>query len=132
MKYLFTAILILFLTGCGAQPETDPAINISSDFIDAAEEEIESGNGVNAPDLNAPINLANQNICRTNMQTAAGMITMYMAQHNQPPETFEESGANVSCPEGFAYDYSTDGNRWTIECKAHPSHGSITDGIPNW
>ncbi len=125
MKYMLVLSLFLLIAACGSpQPETDPAINISAEDIAPG-----TASGVNIPNFNAPIDLTKQNVCRTNMQSAAAFIVMYQAQHSELPSVFEEA---LSCPEAGTYEYSVEGNSWTISCPAHPSHGSITDGTKSW
>lgn len=125
MKYLVVLAFVLFWAGCGgSQPETDPAINIPV--------EEEAIGEVNVPDLNAPINLANENVCHVNMQTAATSIVMYQAQHGNIPATLAEAGAVSVCPEGGSYIYTVEGQSWKLECAATPSHGFIENGSSSW
>jgi hypothetical protein len=124
MKCLLASFLFLFLIGCGGkQPETDPSINIPA-------EEVET---VNAPDLTAGIDRANQEVCRTNMQMAASNILMFQAQNAVLPESMgEASSVPVQCPEGGEYIYTVENGSWKIECPANPSHGFIENGTASW
>lgn len=124
MKYLILFSLILLIASCGnSQPETDPAINIPVGETVAP--------ALHTPNLMGGINLADQNICRTNMQSHATSIVMYQAQHGELPATIEEIGS-ATCPDGGEYRYAVNGQSWTIDCPASPSHGSITDGACSW
>lgn len=124
MKCLLALSLFLLLIGCGGnQPQTDPAINISA-------EEIET---VNAPDLTAGIDRANQEVCRTNMQMAASNIVMYQAQNGTLPGSLSEaSSVPARCPEGGEYIYTVENGSWKLECPANPSHGFIENGTASW
>ncbi len=126
MKYLLVFSLFLLIAACGSpQPETDPAINISAE--DIAPDTVASG--VNIPNFNAPIDLTKQNVCRTNMQTAAATVTMYQIENSELPHTYD---GPLSCPEAGTYEYAVEGNSWTLKCPANPPHGSITDGTTSW
>lgn len=127
MKYLFLFSFVLLVVSCGnPQPETDPAINIP---VEESATEIISN--IPTPNLMGGINLANQNVCRANMQSLATSIVMHQAQHGELPATLEEVGSAI-CPDGGAYRYVVSGQSWTIDCPASPSHGSITDGAGSW
>lgn len=122
MKSLLVLSLFLLIAACGSpQPETDPAINISIEDI--------TPSGVNAPNLTAGIDMANQNVCRANMLTAAASITLYKTQHSELPSSVAGYG---SCPDGGSYEYLIEGQSWTLKCPANPSHGYIIDGTDSW
>lgn len=124
MKLLLPALLLVFLLGCGNnQPETDPAINIPASAIETA----------GAPDLTAGIDLANQEVCRVNMQTASSNIVMYQAQNGTLPGSLgEASSIPAACPGGGVLEYTAEGSSWRIECPANPSHGFIENGVRSW
>ncbi len=124
MKWFTVAASIMLFAGCGSpQPETDPAINIPGDAIQA----------IATPDLTSGIDLAEQNACRANMQTVSASITMVQAQTGTVPATLEEAlSVPVSCPEGGSYTYTVEGDSWRLECPAHPSHGYIESGRASW
>ncbi len=123
MKYFTVLFLIVLMAGCGgSQPETDPAINIPADEILS---------GVNAPNLTAGIDLANQNVCRTNMLAISSAISMYQVQHGELPSSLEEVGSSI-CPDGGSYRYTVSGQNWTVNCPASPAHGSVSNGTSSW
>lgn len=131
MKYLAVLALIILVAGCGgnSQPETDPAINIPLEQ-DAGEI---TDSGVNAPNLTAGIDIAEQSACRANMHAIAASIAMYQVEHGALPSTLEEvMGVAPVCPDGGNYQLVIEDNSWTVSCSAEPSHGSITDGINSW
>lgn len=116
-------MLIMLVLACGEKPETDPAINIPGDAIQA----------IATPDLTSGINLAEQNACRVNMQTASASIAMVQAQTGEIPQTLGEAlSIPISCSEGGSYTYTVEGDSWKLECPAHPSHGCIEDGRASW
>ncbi len=124
MKYFAVFSLILLMAGCGgAQPETDPAINIPAE---------EAMPDASAPDLTAGIDLANQNVCRANMYALAASIAMYQSQNGELPATLEEATVSAACPDAGAYRYVVDGQSWRLECQAEPSHGFIENGNSSW
>ncbi len=127
MKHLFLFSFVLLFVSCGnPQPDTDPAINIP---VEESAAEIISD--IPTPNLTGGINLANQNVCRVNMQSHATSIVIYQAQHGEFPATIEEIGSAI-CPDGGAYRYVLNGQSWTIDCPSSPSHGSITNGACSW
>ncbi len=130
MKYFAFLVLAVLVTGCGgnSQPETDPAINSPSG--ETALENTPSG--FTTTNLTGGINRANQEVCRTNMLTAAASISMYQAQYGSPPETLAEAGVHAVCPEAGTFRYTVDGQSWALDCPANPSHGSIRDGVSSW
>ncbi|MCD4707858.1 MAG: hypothetical protein K8S62_08980 [Candidatus Sabulitectum sp.] len=129
MKYFAAFSLILLMTGCGgAQPETDPAINIPAGEV-TPEEDVSD---VNVPNLTAGIDLANQSACRANMHAIAASVVMYQAQNGLLPATLAEVGVPAICPDAGAYRYTVDGQSWTLDCPANPTHGSIANGVSNW
>jgi len=123
MKYTLLAVLFLLLTGCGDRSETDAGANIPSD----------SSRTVSAPDITAGIDMANQEVCRANMQTASSSIIMIQAQTSSLPLSLDEAVSIPSgCPEHGRYVYTVDGNSWRLECPGSPSHGYIQDGQTSW
>ncbi|PIE53568.1 hypothetical protein CSA37_00995 [Candidatus Fermentibacteria bacterium] len=123
MKHLAVFALLLLLLGCGEKPDTDPAINIPEDEIENAA----------VPDLDAGVDLARQNACRANLQTASTQVIMYISQHEGPPETLDEAlSVPISCPEGGSYQYIADRDSWKIQCPAAHSHGYIENGLTSW
>ncbi|OPX31493.1 MAG: hypothetical protein B1H09_02775 [Gemmatimonadaceae bacterium 4484_173] len=129
MKYFVFFVLAVLVAGCGGnQPDTDPAINLPSG--ETAMENTPSG--LNAPNITGGINRANQEVCRTNMLTASASISMYQAQHGTLPETLAEAGIYAICPEAGEFRYNVDGQNWTLECPADPSHGSVHNGVSSW
>jgi hypothetical protein len=128
MKYFVLFSVAVLVVGCGGnQPDTDPAISLP---VETAMETASSGLGV--PNLTGGINMANQEVCRTNMLTASASITMYIAQHGTPPETLDEAGVHANCPEASAFRYTVDGQNWSLECQADLSHGSVRNGVISW
>ena len=125
MKYIILFSLVLLTASCGnSQPDTDPAINIPVD---------DPVQNAFVPDLTAGIDLADQNVCRTNMQVAASAIAIYQAQYGELPATLEEtSSGSVVCPHGGRFLYAVEGQSWTVTCPADIPHGSITDGACDW
>ena len=123
MKWFAVLASALLLFACGSpQPETDPAINIPGDAIQA----------IATPDLTSGINLAEQNACRANMQTASASITMVQAQTGAVPATLGEALNVPICPDGGSYIYTVEGDSWRLECPSHPSHGFIESGRASW
>jgi len=128
MKYFAFLLLAVAVSGCGGnQPDTDPAINIP---VETAMENTSSG--LNVSNITGGINRANQEVCRTNMLTVSASISMYQAQHGTLPETLAEAGIYATCPEAGAFRYSVEGQNWTLDCSANPSHGSMRNGVSSW
>jgi hypothetical protein len=128
MKYFVFFVLTVLIAGCGGnQPDTDPAINLPGE---TAMENTPSG--LHAPNFTGGIDRANQEVCRTNMLIASASISMYQVQHETLPETLAEAGIYATCPEAGAFRYTVDGQNWTLECPADPSHGSLQNGVSSW
>jgi hypothetical protein len=125
MKFYAVLSVLVLLTGCGGgpEPETDPAINIpAGEIID----------GIRTPDLTAGIDRANEEVCRVNMQTAAGCVVLYQAQSGLLPATLTEAGVSAVCPDAGQYRYTPNGSNWKLECPATPSHGFVENSDPSW
>jgi len=128
MKYFAFLLLAVVVAGCGGnQPDTNPAINIPGET--ALEN---ASSGLNVHNLTGGINRVNQEVCRTNMLAASASISMYQAQHGTLPETLAEAGIYAACPEAGAFRYTVDGQNWTLDCPANPSHGSVSNGASSW
>ncbi len=125
---VFVLALAFLVIGCGnPQPETDPAINIPAGEIILDDTTATT----NAPSLTRGINLANQNVCRANMQAASAAVTMYQAQNSELPASIEEVAFAV-CPEAGSYNYTVNGSSWKVECPCEPSHGFVENGNASW
>ena len=124
MKWFAVSTIAMLIFACGSpQPETDPAINIPGDAIDA----------IATPNLTAGVDLAEQSACRANMQTASTSIIMVQAQSGSLPQTLGEAlSVPISCPDGGSYTFTVEGDSWRLECPANQSHGHIVDGLSSW
>ena len=119
-------ILLTVNSGCGE----------SEEIREEVEQAASSGEGIH---ISAGVNLAERNSCRTNMMTLATSMEMYMAMHGNYPENLEDlsevGGTVINCP-GLQVKYMLNitegGNGYTLECPDVPSHGSVTDGNPDW
>jgi len=119
-------ILLLITAGCGATEE----------IREEVEQAASSSEGIH---ISAGVNLAERNSCRTLMMTLATSMEMYMAMHGNYPENLEAlrevGGTVITCP-GLHVQYMLNiteaGNGYTLKCPDVPSHGSITDGNPDW
>lgn len=122
MKYLMILCLAVLLAGCGEKPAAEPENDVSAEDVQT----------VNAPNLTAGIDMANQEVCRTNMLTASSSIVMFQAQTGNLPSSLEEAGISMSCPEHGRYIFTVEGNGWRLECPGTPSHGCIENGQVSW
>ena len=119
-------ILLTVDSGCGE----------SEEIREEVEQAASSGESIH---ISAGVNLAERNSCRTNMMTLATSMEMYMVMHDSYPENLEDlsevGGTVINCP-GLQVKYMLNitegGNGYTLECPDVPSHGSVTDGNPDW
>ena len=119
-------ILLNFTFGCGE----------SEEIREEVEQAVSSSDGIH---ISAGVNLAERNSCRTQMMTLATSMEMYSAMHGNYPQNLEDlrevGGTVITCP-GLHVQYMLNiteiGNGYTLKCPDVPTHGSITDGNPDW
>lgn len=119
-------ILLTITVGCGESEEIRGEV----------EQAASSSEGIQ---ISTGVNLAERNACRTLMMTLATSMEMYMAMHGNYPQNLEDlrevGGTVITCP-GLHVQYMLNtteiGNGYTLKCPDVPSHGSITDGNPDW
>jgi len=119
-------ILLTITAGCGE----------SEEIREEVEQAVSSSEGIH---IAAGVNLAERNSCRTLMMTLATSMEMYMVMHGSYPGNLEDlmevGGTVITCP-GLHVQYMLNtneaGNGYTLKCPDVPTHGSVTDGNPDW
>ena len=82
---------------------------------------------------------ADRAACRVNMTNLATSMEMFYASNGKYPDQLEElrafGGTGLECSAchiPYRYIISDNGSDYTITCPNVPSHGSISDGYPDW
>jgi len=120
------AAAILICTGCGAGEETREDVEAAAS----------SGAGLQ---ISQGIRTADRTACRANMTTLATTMEIYYAVNGIYPQHIEDlrevGGTSFNCPSihiPYRLEVTGEGNGYSLTCPEVPSHGSITNGTPDW
>ena len=82
---------------------------------------------------------AQEAACRQNLKSMATIEHMYFAENNSYTanvselNTYLTNASVLQCPAAHSnYTVSSDGSFYSVICPFSTSHGSVSDGVPNW